>query len=76
MSPREESARCPLPFPLRLPCPAAPLIDALASRGILAGVPVSRLLPERVNDLLVTATELTTDADITALAAALREALT
>ncbi|HXR87737.1 MAG TPA: aminomethyl-transferring glycine dehydrogenase subunit GcvPA [Stellaceae bacterium] len=63
-------------FTLRLPCPAAPLIDALASRGILAGVPVSRLLPERVNDLLVTATELTTDADITALAAALREALT
>jgi len=55
-------------FTLRLPCPAAPLIDALASRGILAGVPVSRLLPERVNDLLVTATELTTDADITALA--------
>jgi hypothetical protein len=37
---------------------------------------VSRLMPERVNDLLVTATELTTDADITALAAALREALT
>jgi glycine dehydrogenase subunit 1 len=44
-------------------------------RGILAGVPVSRLLPERANDLLVTATELTTDADIDALEAALREAL-
>jgi glycine dehydrogenase subunit 1 len=63
-------------FTLRLPRPAAPFVDALAARGILAGVPVSRLMPERVNDLLVTATELTTDADIAALAAALREALT
>ncbi|HEX4195655.1 MAG TPA: aminomethyl-transferring glycine dehydrogenase subunit GcvPA [Stellaceae bacterium] len=62
-------------FTLRLPCQAAPLVDALASRGILAGVPVSRLLPERANDLLVTATELTTDADIDALEAALREVL-
>ena len=62
-------------FTLRLPRPAAPIVDALASRGILAGVPVSRLLPERPNDLLVTATELTTDADIDALDAALREAL-
>jgi len=62
-------------FTLRLPRPAAPLVDALASRGILAGVPVSRLMPERANDLLVTATELTTEADMDALAAALREAL-
>jgi glycine dehydrogenase subunit 1 len=62
-------------FTLRLPRPAAPLVDALASRGILAGVPVSRLMPERANDLLVTATELTTDADTDALAAALRGAL-
>jgi glycine dehydrogenase subunit 1 len=62
-------------FTLRLPRPAAPLVDALVSRGILAGVPVSRLIPERANDLLVTATELTTDADIDALEAALREAL-
>ena len=62
-------------FALRLPRPAAPLVDALAARGILAGVPVSRLIPERPNDLLVTATELTTDADIDALDAALREAL-
>ena len=62
-------------FTLRLPHAAAPLVDALAARGILAGVPASRLMPERPNDLLVTATELTTDADIGALAAALREAL-
>ncbi|HWE73247.1 MAG TPA: aminomethyl-transferring glycine dehydrogenase subunit GcvPA [Stellaceae bacterium] len=63
-------------FTLRLPRPAAPLADALAAHGILAGVPVSRLLPHRNNDLLVTATELTTDADMDALEAALREALT
>ena len=62
-------------FTLRLSRPAAPLIEALATRGILAGVPVSRLMPERANDLLVTATELTTDADMDALATALREAL-
>jgi glycine dehydrogenase subunit 1 len=63
-------------FTLRLPRPAAPIVDALAACGILAGVPVSRLLPEQANDLLVTATELTTDADIDALDAALREVLT
>jgi glycine dehydrogenase subunit 1 len=62
-------------FTLRLSRPAAPLVEALATRGILAGVPVSRLMPERANDLLVTATELTTDADMDALATALREAL-
>jgi glycine dehydrogenase subunit 1 len=62
-------------FTLRLPRPAAPLVETLAARGILAGVPVSRLVPERANDLLVTATELTMDADIAALEAALREAL-
>jgi glycine dehydrogenase subunit 1 len=63
-------------FTLRLPRPAAPIVDALASRGVLAGVPVSRLMPERTHDLLVAATELTIDADIDALHAALREALT
>ncbi|HEV8015097.1 MAG TPA: aminomethyl-transferring glycine dehydrogenase subunit GcvPA [Stellaceae bacterium] len=65
-------------FTLRLPRPAAPLVDALAARGILAGVPVSRLLPERgdlADALLVAATELTTDSEIDALEAALREAL-
>ena len=62
-------------FTLRLPRPAAPIVDTLAARGILAGVPVSRLMPQRANDLLVTATELTTDADIAALDTALREAL-
>ncbi len=34
-------------FTLRLPCPAAPVVEALAARGILAGIPVSRLYPDR-----------------------------
>lgn len=59
---------------LRLPTPAAPLVSRLAERGILAGVPVSRLEPDAPgveNLLLVAATELTTEADIEALASAL-----
>ncbi len=50
--------------------PAAPLVERLAQEGVLAGVPVSRLFgnaPPFENLLLVAATELTTDADITAL---------
>ena len=61
---------------LRLPMPAAPVAGKLAERGILAGLPVSRLEPDRtdtVDLLLVAATELTSDADIAALAAALKE---
>ncbi|MGV8853748.1 MAG: aminomethyl-transferring glycine dehydrogenase subunit GcvPA [Devosia sp.] len=58
--------------------PAAPLIEALARRGILAGVPVSRLEPtdSAVDNLIVlAATELTTQDDIAALCAALSEEL-
>jgi glycine dehydrogenase subunit 1 len=64
-------------FTLRLKRPAAPLVEALAKQGLLAGVPVSRLLPgpDFADLLLVTATELTTDSDMRALAAALGEAL-
>lgn len=65
-------------FALRLPRPAAPIVDALAAQGILAGVPVSRLLPERTeltDTMLVAATELTTHAEIEALDRGLREAL-
>src|SRR6185369_6493608 len=32
-------------FTIRLPKPAAPVVDALAAKNILAGVPASRLLP-------------------------------
>ena len=65
-------------FTLHLPRPAAALVEALAARGILAGVPVSRLMPERddlADALLVAATELTTEDEMVALVAALREAL-
>ncbi len=64
-------------FTLRLPRPAAPLVDALAGQGLLAGVPVSRLCPgpDFADLLLVAATELTSEADMRALAAALSEAL-
>jgi glycine dehydrogenase subunit 1 len=63
---------------IKLPVPAAPLVDHLAREGILAGVPVSRLTPDdrHIADLLVlAATEVTTDDDIAALCAGLTEAL-
>jgi glycine cleavage system P protein (glycine dehydrogenase) subunit 1 len=64
-------------FTLRLPRPAAPVVDALAKRGVLAGVPASRLWPDAgLDDLLIVAvTELNTDADAAALTAGLREVL-
>jgi glycine dehydrogenase subunit 1 len=52
---------------LRLGRPAAPVVEALAGAGILAGVPVSRFYPDRpeVADLLlVAANETVTDGDI------------
>ena len=64
-------------FAVRLRRPAADVVDALAARQILAGVPVSRLYPERpeLGDLLlVAATEATTTADMDALAQGLKEA--
>lgn len=63
---------------IKLPVPAAPVVDRLAQQGILAGVPVSRLTPEDphvANLLVLAATELTTDDDIAALTAGLKEAL-
>ena len=65
-------------FTLRLERPAAEVVDELAGRGVLAGVPVSRLLPgepEAAPFLLVAATETVDEGDIAALEAALREAL-
>jgi glycine dehydrogenase subunit 1 len=58
---------------IRVPGPAAALVEALASEGILAGVPVSRLDPSAGLDdvLLLAATETTTAADIDSLVAAL-----
>ncbi len=62
-------------FTLQLPKAAAGVVDALAKHPILAGVPVSRLLPKNKaleNLLLVAVTELTTDDDMKALVQALK----
>jgi glycine dehydrogenase subunit 1 len=65
-------------FAVRLPRPAAEVVDALVARGILGGVPLSRLYPDRADlaDVLLIATSECTDPDdIAALAAALKEVL-
>jgi glycine dehydrogenase subunit 1 len=64
-------------FTVRLPKPAAEVVETLAERGVLAGVPVSRLLPNAGLDdlLLVAATETTSDDDVAALGTALEEVL-
>ena len=65
-------------FTLELPRPAEEVVDQLAERGILGGVPVSRFEPANgalANLMLVAATELTTPAEIDALAGALQEIL-
>jgi glycine dehydrogenase subunit 1 len=65
-------------FALRLAKPAAPVVDALALRGVLPGVPVSRFYPERADLadlLLVAATETVTADDIERLAGGLGEVL-
>jgi glycine dehydrogenase subunit 1 len=65
-------------FTLRLNRPAAPVVDALAKRGVLAGVPGSRLWPRRhelADLLIVAATETTTETDMAGLAQSLREVL-
>jgi len=62
-------------FTVILPKPAALVVDELAKRPLLAGVPVSRLYPQRPdleNLLLVAVTELTTEADMDALVEGLR----
>jgi glycine dehydrogenase subunit 1 len=54
-------------FALRLPRPAATVVDALVEKGVLAGIPVSRFYPNRVElaeVLLVAATEMLTTADL------------
>ena len=62
---------------VRLPAPAAPVVETLAGRGVLAGVPVSRLAPRAGLDhlLLLAATETTRADDIAALRQALSEVL-
>jgi len=63
-------------FTIRLPKPAADVVDDLAARNIIAGVPASRLMPheDAARDLLiVAATETNTDEDCDAFAKALAE---
>ncbi|MFQ5985652.1 MAG: glycine dehydrogenase, partial [Alphaproteobacteria bacterium] len=65
-------------FTLKLAKPAAPVVEALAERRILGGVPVSRLYPDRpeLADLIVVAaTETNTEAEMDAFAEALAESL-
>jgi glycine dehydrogenase subunit 1 len=65
-------------FTIRVPGDAAAVVEKLARKGILGGVPVSRLEPahpDLADLILVAATEINTDADRAAYAAALREVL-
>ncbi len=55
--------------------PASEVLAALADRGILGGLDLGRFYPELATCVLMTATELTTTADIRALAGALEEIL-
>jgi glycine dehydrogenase subunit 1 len=65
-------------FTIRVPGDAAEAIEKLAAKGVLGGVPVSRLEPDRpeLADLIVVAaTEINTDADRAAFVKALGEVL-
>jgi glycine dehydrogenase subunit 1 len=65
-------------FTVRLPKPATGVVENLARQGIRAGVPVSRLEPDRPelkNLLVVAATETTIDEHIASYAAALKAEL-
>ncbi len=65
-------------FTIRVPGKAADVIEKLAAKGVLGGVPVSRLepgKPELADLIVVASTEVNTDADRTAFATALKEVL-
>jgi glycine dehydrogenase subunit 1 len=65
-------------FAVTTPKPAAQVVEALARRGILGGVPASRFYPsypELAGVLLLAATETNSEDDMDALAAALKEIL-
>ncbi len=62
-------------FAIRLPKRADIVLEALLARGVIGGVPYSRLAPGMEDVLLVCATETNTDEDISAYAAALKEVL-
>jgi len=62
-------------FAVRLPRAAAPIVEALVGKGVIGGVPFSRLDPDEGFDdvLLVCATETTTAEDISVFAKTLAE---
>ena len=65
-------------FTIRVPGDAANVIEQLAAKGVLGGVPCSRLAPDNpdLRDLIVVAsTEVNTDEDRAAYAQALKEVL-
>ena len=65
-------------FVLQLPRPAAEIVEALAVKGVLAGIPVSRFYPDRkelANLLLGAATEMVITEDMDRLEQGLREIL-
>ncbi|MCP4395021.1 MAG: aminomethyl-transferring glycine dehydrogenase subunit GcvPA [Alphaproteobacteria bacterium] len=65
-------------FSIKLNKPANEVVDAMAERGILAGVPASRLYPnnkDMENILLVAVTETSSDEDIEGYAEAIKEVL-
>jgi glycine dehydrogenase subunit 1 len=65
-------------FTVRLRKQAAVVVEALAKKGVLGGIPVSRLypdIPDMENLLIVAATETNSDDDMDALASALSEVL-
>jgi glycine dehydrogenase subunit 1 len=65
-------------FTIRLPKQAAPVVNALAKAGVIAGVPASRLMPHEksaANLLILAATETNSDDDFRALEGALKEVL-
>jgi glycine dehydrogenase subunit 1 len=65
-------------FTIKVPGKAADVIEKLVGKGVLGGVPVSRLEPDKpdlANLILVASTEINTDDDRAAFAAALKEVL-
>ena len=63
-------------FAVRLPKPAAAVVEAAAAKDVLAGVPASRLWPGvdgLENVLLIAVTETNTDEDLDALISVLGE---
>ena len=64
-------------FTIKIPGDAARTVARMAEKGVLCGVPVSRLLPDKgLDDLILAAsTEVNTDADRAAFAEALQGAL-